>query len=542
MAIRLLACALTCSIGLVGCSFDGLYGVNVDQVSPGDSDDPGDSDAPGDFGQGDSTGPPPPPPPPSDCPVATDSIGEGWVSDLGGNIYASDVVVDEHTGNLFITGVLEGTVVLGGQPLTSEGYFSCFLASFRGEDGAFRWAKVIADANDWYWHGHQLAVDNDGNLAIAGAFGGTVDLGGGPLETPEGYGQFVASFDENGNHRWSRAMTAPDWYWNWGRGGDRLALDVDESGNVYRVGIFGGTLDLGDSTTVTSATGYGYFLASFSHHDGSVRWARGFEMEGDPTVVGWDVWWWQGASLAIDTSDNVYLVGRFWENLDLGSVQLGTGDTHHTFLASVRGADGVTQWGRSFETGWGTPGVEPYYWGWGGGAVAADSDGQIYLSGTFAETIDLGGGVLTATTPGFDNQHLVDGFLASFDSDGSHRWSQIHPGLFDWWWKASWGDQWWGGHELATDPAGNVYFLEFEEDLPEIYVTSINSNGAPRWSHRFAAGEYPWATGLAVGCDGVWTVGFFENGTGLIIGEQTMDSLPQENTWVRSFLVKLGDW
>lgn len=52
----------------------------------------------------------------------------------------------------------------------------------------------------------------------------------------------------------------------------------------------------------------------------------------------------------------------------------------------------------------------------GAGAVAHDAQGGVYVSGTFAGTLDLGGGPLQAV--GSD-----DMYLARLDGDGEHRWS-----------------------------------------------------------------------------------------------------------------------
>ena len=102
------------------------------------------------------------------------------------------------------------------------------------------------------------------------------------------------------------------------------------------------------------------------------------------------------------------------------------------FAASYR-PDGVHRWSFRF-----------------GGAKANDmaflamgQDGVLYLAGRFSETIDLGGGPLTAVGP--DQTDIV---VASFDANGAHRWS-MRLG----------GPQWDEANGIAVDAGGNLYLI-----------------------------------------------------------------------------------
>ena len=93
-----------------------------------------------------------------------------------------------------------------------------------------------------------VATNLANEVIVAGWFWGTVDFGGGPLTPPwfYGYGMFVAKFDSNGNHIWSKSY---GWdYFNSALGG----LATDAMGNVVVFGQFVNSIDFGGGV-LTSA-------------------------------------------------------------------------------------------------------------------------------------------------------------------------------------------------------------------------------------------------------------------------------------------------
>src|SRR5688572_27621956 len=71
--------------------------------------------------------------------------------------------------------------------------------------GAARWARTAGESGQ----ARALALGPDGRVAIAGAFTGAVDCGGGPLPGVGGADLFVALYDRAGAHLWSQAFGGP---------------------------------------------------------------------------------------------------------------------------------------------------------------------------------------------------------------------------------------------------------------------------------------------------------------------------------------------
>src|SRR5262249_34121528 len=104
-------------------------------------------------------------------------------------------------------------------------------------------------------------------------------------------------------------------------------------------------------------------------------------------------------------------------------------------------------WSKQF----GTP--DPY--GEVGEEVAFDAAGNFLLTGEIIESIDFGGGPLTAPTASYDV------FVAKFSPAGVHLWSERFP--------SPWDDH---GTHIAADPSGNVV-------LCGDFYDSIDFGGGP---------------------------------------------------------------
>lgn len=197
----------------------------------------------------------------------------------------SQGVAVDASGNVFITGYFECTVDFGGGILTSIGSNEIFLAKFNA-DGVHQWSKRFGSTSAD--RGLAIAVDASGNVIMAGRFIGTVDFGGGGLLGAGGQDIFLAKYDTNGAHLWSKRF---------GSGGTDVArgLAVDDSENIFITGSFNGTVDFG-SGAMTSAGQSDIFLAKF-RSDGANFWSKKFGAGfGD-----------EGQAVGADSTGNVYL-------------------------------------------------------------------------------------------------------------------------------------------------------------------------------------------------------------------------------------------
>ncbi len=84
------------------------------------------------------------------------------------------------------------------------------VESATGCDDHFKhvWSQSFGwGAGDHLWGG-PLVVNPHGNALLAGAFKGTLDLGGGPLHAdPIPRAAFLAKFDASSSHLWSKRLS-----------------------------------------------------------------------------------------------------------------------------------------------------------------------------------------------------------------------------------------------------------------------------------------------------------------------------------------------
>lgn len=382
--------------------------------------------------------------------------------------YGQSVAVDR-SGNVFIMGRFHGTLDFGGELLTSAGGMDIFLAKF-DTDGNHLWSQRFGDTNDFdYVQG--IAVDGAGNVLITGYFYGTLDFGGGLLTSTE-TDIFLAKFDPGGNHIWSHGFG--DYQGSGDQRGRSVAVDgagnvfltgdfegivdfngglqalgidiflvkfdpdgnhiwsqrfgdfdgqvgtsvaVDGAGNVLLTGSFGGTVDFGGGP-LTSAGGGDIFQAKFDP-SGNHLWSQRF---GDSHSEG-------ATCISMDIAGNALLTGYFRGTIDFGGGPLTSAGGETIFLAKFD-ASGNHTWSQRFGDWTNQRGM----------SVAADGAGSVILTGYFGRTVDFGGGPLRSA--GDD-----DIFLAEFDPDGLHLWSQ----RFGDWFRDR-------GNGVAVDRAGNVIF------------------------------------------------------------------------------------
>jgi hypothetical protein len=175
-----------------------------------------------------------------------------WSQRFGGqqSQRADRGVAVDGSGNVLVAGSFEGGIDFGGGPLTSAGGRDVFLAKL-DPSGNHVWSMRFGDVQSEF--SRSVAVDGSGNVLVTGDFQGNIDFGGGSMTSAGADDVFVAKFDPNGTHLWSK------------RYGTAVAqesshITVDELGNVLVTGEFQGNIDFGGGP-LTSAGADDVFLA-----------------------------------------------------------------------------------------------------------------------------------------------------------------------------------------------------------------------------------------------------------------------------------------
>lgn len=319
---------------------------------------------------------------------------------------ANALAIDAN-GDVFIGGEMEGEASFGGAPLVSAGSTDGFVAKLAGSDGHELWSRRFGDPAAQSVEA--LAVDGDGNVFATGAVDGTVDFGGGPLLGFGGDDIFVAGMaGATGSHLFARRYGDAS-------GSQYGAALAAVDGDLVLAASFIGVLSFGD-ITVHSAGGSDLVVARFDGA-GVPQWARAFGSTGDQFA----------AAVAGDPAGNVVLAGSFTGTIGFGGAALTSAGADDIYLAKLDPA-GNHVWSRRYGDGDAQ----------GARALAIDAAGRLALVGSFAGTVDFGGG--TERSGGG-----LDVFLARFDPAGSHLASDRFGGA---------GDQ--RARAVALDVAGGV--------------------------------------------------------------------------------------
>jgi hypothetical protein len=264
--------------------------------------------------------------------------------------------------------------------------------------------------------------------------------------------------------------------------GRKIALD--SSGNVYVVGYYQQTVDFGGGD-VTSNQSFDAFLLKLNS-SGAFQWVKSYG-----GTLGNDL----GRDVAIDSSDNIYMLGAFRTTVDFGGGNITSNGNADVFLVKLN-SSGVFQWVYT-AGGTGDDGVR---------ALALDSGDNPYITGNFASTVNFGGGNTTAANSN-------DLFILKLNSSGAYQ--NIYTSNIDTTTKAK---------GLFIDSSGNIYATgTFQNTVnfgggnittsgKDIYLLKLNSSFAFQWVKRFAVdnGEAGPAIGTAVTVDedgNVYSVG-----------------------------------
>ena len=255
--------------------------------------------------------------------------------------HAEDVAVDAE-GNILLTGWYLGSRVdFGGGALTptGRGLAEAFAASFTAR-GEHRWSHNVGDTSaspSYLPRSEMIVPSTDGGFVIAGFFAGNLDLGGrtltsSKLQAEERAGRFaqnvfVASFDQEGSHVWSRRLgnevvdlESLDVH----PGGDTMLM-VSDAGATGRVSL-GADEPLG-------TRGADLYLIRFDE-GGDIRWTRVVES----TAKGVARHPIHG-NAALVRSGGVHLAGHFKKSLTFGGKTLKSEGKKDLFTAMLT-ADG----------------------------------------------------------------------------------------------------------------------------------------------------------------------------------------------------------
>ncbi len=258
-----------------------------------------------------------------------------------------------------------------------------------------------------------------------------------------------------------------------GSNGECEALDtaVDDLGNVYVLGVFGGTVDFDPGPGVTEYAGGEIYLSKFAP-TGVLTWVDIWENE-DGLLRAGDV--------VVDSNGGVYILGIFSGSFDCdpgeGTFNLTELDwcSLTEFICKLS-PDGGFDWAAA--TGRKSSALILQ-------GLTLDVADNVYVTGSFTYTMDFDPG------SGVDEHEAIDKwdvYLTKFDTDGNHIWTR------------TWGGEsyecgtdvevykdsvyvvGWFGEAADFDPGPGIDLHGTPETCCKPFVSKLNTDGEYIWA------------------------------------------------------------
>jgi hypothetical protein len=248
-------------------------------------------------------------------------------------------------------------------------------------------------------------------------------------------------------------------------GDDARGVFVDSSGDVYVVGITGGTLP--DQTNEGGE--FDAYIRKYNS-DGDEEWTRQFGTSEFDTAI----------EVTGDSSGGVYVVGNTNGEFP-GQTNVGGSDS---FIRKYN-SDGDEEWTRQFGT---SEGISA-------DGVSADSSGGVYVVG-----------VADGTLPGQTSEGESDAYIRKYNSDGDEEWTrQFGTSEFEY------------ASGVSVESSGGVYVVgNTDDEFPgqtregdqDAFIRKYNSDGDEEWTRQFGTSETDFALGVSADSSGgVYVVG-----------------------------------
>jgi hypothetical protein len=354
-----------------------------------------------------------------------------WAQSTGSvsNDYGNAVCTDAD-GNVYMTGTFQGASITFG-PFTlyntSEGFLDFFVVKFDVQ-GNVIWAISDGGAADDFAYG--ICVDPSDNVFITGYFNspslviGTSVLANvqTAVNAPE---VFVAKYGSNGQAIWGRCSDAGPTQ-NYARA---YGIGSDASGNVYVTGHYGYDASVNfDGITLPSYGALDMFLVKYDT-DGNVLWAE--RMGGsDSDYI---------QAVHVEPSGNIHITGAFINSANFGGITLNSTNTAYQEIF-------VAKYDSSGNSIWANYALVPYAGNYASGTgIAADGDGNVYISGYYQYSISFGEDTLS-------NAGNFGIFIAKYASNGTPLWGRSPGGTAT--------DK---SSGLCIEPDGNVLYTGYFE-------------------------------------------------------------------------------
>ncbi len=333
--------------------------------------------------------------------LAQQDIFNSIVTSGGGSSdYSYDIAVTTD-GYTYVTGKFKSTDwnIGNGITLSATGNYDMYLAKYNPE-GEVVWAKQAGSSS--VDEGRAIAVDNSGNVIVAGVYTKTIHFGDDSLENHGNYDIFIAKYDPEGNMIWlKQAYTTNQ--------DKAVDIAVDNDNNYIVTGYFGDdavdTL-VYDGTNIISNGERDIFVLKLNS-DGNLQWGISGGGKANDEATG----------VKTDKHNNIYVCGYYKDTTAVfGSTILSHLDSYEAFLTKID-ANGNYLWAQNIYG----PGYDRAY------AIDLISAGTpendttiVVVTGAFKDTTYVG-----QSNEMFESAGKNDIFVFGYTGDGIYIAGQV---------------------------------------------------------------------------------------------------------------------
>ncbi|WP_437734892.1 hypothetical protein [Sorangium sp. So ce1335] len=397
------------------------------------------------------------------------------MSSAGADRLATSVAISPKGDRIVMVGFYRGEINFGPNATTvlpEHLPAGAFLAVFDGE-GNHVYSRSVPLPGESH---AVVALDAESNVLFATKYGGTVNLGGDDLLANGRNDLLVAKLDADGRHMWSKQFGDLE--------GEITPYDlaVAPDGDAVITGAFSQTVTFGGSTLVTAERpDTDGFLVRLSGEDGGHVYS--VQIGDDETYPPGDQY---GKGVGVDSMGRTVVAGTF-----VTSVDFGADHTHHSDSVEASGwvaqydPEGTLLWNTSFKNRDGST--------FDIGGVDVDPAGNAGIVGLFSGRVTFNGTSsvdVPRETTGADDSDM---FVVRLSATGAHSWSK-QLGDAD---KQNWVLPIQG---VTFDNEGELVFAggfrgtvefgdgELSANDADWFVAKFDATGTHRWSHRYGSG------------------------------------------------------
>ncbi len=301
-----------------------------------------------------------------------------WVEHVGGiHIDEANAITTDAVGNVYVAGVFNSSASFDTTSVTSVGLDDIFVTSYTSE-GTFRWVQQAGGSENDNITG--IACDNNSNIYLSGYFNDTLLINNDTVLSTGLTDALILKYDSSGNIVWHKNYGGTNYDYTSG-------IATTSNGYFYLTGNYTDYILTFESDTLWNRGESDFFISLFDTA-GTYQWSsRGGGADYDYTF-----------DINVDKDDNAYITGAIKDSLvtfyDGTQMQSAGGDD--AFIAKYT-ENGDLFWAQQF-------GSTYYEYG---NAIATDTSGNIYLGGTFENSLALGTDTLTC-------QGLTDVYITSY--------------------------------------------------------------------------------------------------------------------------------